>query len=241
MKKTKIEWCDHTFNPWIGCTKISSGCKNCYASKIAGRFGMAEWGDGAIRVIASPNYWLKPLAWNRLCGKKDIRDKVFCGSMCDIFDKKAENAWRDNVYDLIKQTPNLDWLLLTKRAEYMKRYFDNKEVPENAWLGVSVENDKTIERINTLTSIKAKVRFVSCEPLLSEVILPSNGNGIHWVICGCESGHYAREAKIEWIRSLRDQCKEYEIPFFLKQMRVGGRVVKMPKLDGVVHAEFPNQ
>ena len=115
---TKIEWCDHTFSPWKGCQKVSPGCDHCYAEGIAKRWGQLDtWGPGATRQPQSDHYWQQPLTWNAKALREGVRPRVFCASMCDVFDNQAPQEWRERLWDLIANTPNLDWLLLTKRPE----------------------------------------------------------------------------------------------------------------------------
>lgn len=298
-ENSNISWTDHTFNPWIGCTKVSPGCAACYAeemdrTKFSKTLGggtkekpIQHWGKGAPRYRTSAEAWKKLLRWNkeakkepficRACGthyfcpigghpdcdwKCEIvpyRPKVFF-SLGDPFDEEVPIEWLADYFKLIHDTPNLDWLLLTKRPEnFCERMraavnhytihgggeagirlcdwlFDNKPF-QNVWLGVSCENQEMADkRIPELLKIPAKVRFLSCEPLLSEVDLsmwlPDNGadqdttafhnfknpdDSIHWVIAGGESGPKRREMKPEWMTSLYAQCKAAGVPFFCKQ------------------------
>lgn len=283
MKDSKIEWCDHTFNPWEGCTKVSPGCANCYAEARNKRWaGGANWGKGAPRRRTSEANWRQPLKWDREAEKaylsaahstgageriKFIRPRVFCASLADWLDDEVPIEWLAELLALIKDTPYLDWLLLTKRPENWRsrlaemlrmrvsegsRGVDqcsgialaalwlNGGAPANAWIGTTVEDQKRAdERIPVLLSIPARVRFLSCEPLLGPVNLERVEFGprpnhtpqscltptwmgrfdakINWVICGGESGHGARPMHPDWARSLRDQCQAAGVPFFFKQ------------------------
>lgn len=275
MKNSKIEWTDHTFNGWIGCTKVSPGCLHCYAERDFDlRKHVAKWGPGNPRHRTSEAYWKQPLKWDRdyaelvrcanLAGEHPPRrPRVFCGSLCDWLDPEVPISWLWDLLDLIRRTPNLDWLLLTKRPEnfanrlgvikeklrgpmefadaVMKVRIDNMLIGwesstfnspevgvENYWLGTTVEDQhRADERIPHLLSIPARVRFLSCEPLLGPVDLcigdPKHRTAesyhaeIHWVICGGESGPHARPMHPDWARSLRDQCKAANVPFFFKQ------------------------
>jgi len=172
---SKIEWCDHTFNPWWGCVKVSEGCANCYAETFANRFGN-WWGPDAERRFFGAKHWNDPLRWNRKAERDGVRAKVFCGSMCDFLEDRADlKELRGALYNLIYDTPMLDWLLLTKRPEnrhLLPLYWLGGGWPDNAWLGVTAENQRTAdERIPLLLQTPAAVRFVSCEPLLSEINL----------------------------------------------------------------------
>lgn len=180
-ENSNIEWCDHTFNPWIGCTKVSAGCKHCYAETLMDkRYGRVEWGVQGKRVRTSAANWKKPLAWNRKAEKEGRRYRVFCASLADVFEDKPDQreelrAWRKDLFDLIESTPNLDWLLLTKRPELVNDTIVDLnivELPENIWIGTSVENQEAAdERIPHLLKIPARVRFLSIEPLLGAVDL----------------------------------------------------------------------
>lgn len=246
---SKIEWTNHTFNPWRGCSKVSPGCANCYAEQNSKRnpslFGI--WGNDGTRVIAADSYWKQPLAWDKAAAKAKERHRIFCASIADIFEDRPElEGPRSRLFELIKKTPHLDWLLLTKRPENISRLSGMISFPENIWLGTSVENQDTAnERIPALLAINAIVRFLSCEPLLGAVSLPATcrimpgscwcgahisypmsadfspserkPSPIHWVIVGGESGKKARIMHPDWARSLRDQCQTLNIPFFFKQ------------------------
>ena len=259
MKNSKIEWCDHTFNPVIGCTKISQECKHCYAEALNNRWhGGENWGPGAPRQRTSNDYWRQPLKWNREAAEaynawsihsqlhgggphypEPQRPRVFCASLADWLDHEWKTEIRKELFDLIEATPFLDWLLLTKRPEswsarlheamaagsiFAARWL-NGEVPANIWVGTSIGTQFAAdERIPKLLEIPSRIRFLSCEPLLENVSLgllrsPAGGRGyIDWVICGGESGPCAREMRIEWARSLRDQCRAAGVPFFMKQL-----------------------
>jgi protein gp37 len=278
-ENSNIEWTDHTFNPWIGCTKVSPGCANCYAEAHDNRFGGGHWGKGAPRQRTSEANWRKPVQWNRQEEAKLVshaefvnprRPRVFCASLADWLDDEAPIEWLADLFDLIRKTPNLDWLLLTKRPENWRarveaasdHLFDHGDrdtcgwlvawwkhgvAPRNIWLGTTVEDQtRGIERISTLVKIPARVRFLSCEPLLAPVDLrpwfylannepwnfahpdpmayaqeryrrATRANFIHWVICGGESGPNARPMHPDWARELRDQCAAAGVPFFFKQ------------------------
>jgi len=225
---TAIEWATHTFNPWIGCTKVSPACANCYAETYAHRYGRAEWGKGNPRSLTSEANWRKPLAWNRKAERTGIRPRVFCASLGDVFDEEVPDEWRDRLFDdLIDQTPHLDWLLLTKRPEQMRRYLNGRRAPRpNVWAGVTVEDQQRAdERIPILLDTPAAKRFLSCEPLLGPIDFAKVpgfnrlGLSLHgwWVIAGGESGAHARPSNPDWFRSLRNQCVNAGVPFLFKQ------------------------
>ncbi len=211
-ENSAIAWTTHTFNPWIGCTKVSPGCANCYAESFDKRVGggliteesagvvmkykALRWGVGRPRTRTSPANWKKPLAWNAKALAAGVRHRVFCSSLADVFDDEVPREWLRDLFALIKATPNLDWLLLTKRPENYDRLdggFDPETGgvlnvwPRNVWLGVTVENqEQANRRIPLLLAQDAVVRFLSCEPLLEPVALdfgPFNRVGLLWKTC----------------------------------------------------------
>ena len=234
---TSIEWCDMTWNPWIGCTRVSPGCQHCYAETMMDkRYGKVKWGPQGTRVRTSADYWKQPLKWNREAAAEGIRRRVFCASLADVFESKPDQSgdlreWRFDLWNLIEATPHLDWLLLTKRPENVNDiapYTYGGDWPRNIWIGTSVENQEYADkRIPELLTIPAAVRFLSVEPLLGPVDLSQwlwadmpgkpRLNRIHWIIVGGESGHGARPMHPDWVRAIRDQCREAGVPFFFKQ------------------------
>jgi protein gp37 len=222
-KNSSIEWTHHTFNPWWGCTKVSPGCKHCYAETFSRRIGIAIWGPRAERRLFGDAHWREPIKWNAEATRIGSRRRVFCASMADVFENRPElDQVRQRLWTLISNTPALDWLLLTKRPERVSKVVPWGETwPANVWLGVTVENQHWAEkRIPILLSLPAAVRFLSCEPLLGPLDLTNwmRGNSrVDWVIAGGESGHKARPMNPGWARSLRDQCRTARIPFHFKQ------------------------
>jgi protein gp37 len=234
MQNSKIEWTDHTFNPWWGCQRVSPGCEHCYAETLAHRYNFKVWGPAKTtnRRMMSENYWKQPARWNKAAEAAGTRPRVFCASMADVFEEHAEvEEARERLRELIDDTPNLDWLLLTKRPENVMFMvgdwaYTHVGIPRNVWIGTSVEDQKRAdERIPHLLKIPAKVRFLSCEPLLGPVDL-GNVRGyprwlvmdkLHWVIVGGESGPGARPMSADWARSLRDQCNAAGVAFHFKQ------------------------
>jgi protein gp37 len=274
---TEIAWCDSTFNPWIGCTKVSPGCAHCYAERDFDlRKHVAKWGAGQPRHRTSAAYWRQPLKWDQEAATRELyhedetnlgkdlgvyqRPRVFCASLADWLDDEVPIEWLADLLVLIRRTPHLDWLLLTKRpqnflprlqqianervphwppstrfpkisnfaAAWIGQFGDGPMIPANVWIGTSIEDHaRADERISALLSIPARVRFLSCEPLLGPVDLrfwDGRGNGstrrsegIHWVICGGESGPHPRPMHPAWARSLRNQCQAAAVPFFFKQ------------------------
>lgn len=234
-ENTEIAWTDHTFNPVKGCQKVSEGCKHCYAESETKRYGLAVWGPSAPRVRTAPDYWKQPRKWNKRALDAGVRERVFCASWADVGEDHPD--WvqpRRDLARMIEETPALDWLLLTKRPESLVRLFADAgwsgAWPANVWAGHTVENQgAAAERIPHLRRVPARVRFLSCEPLLGPVDLRGallDSSRIHWVIVGGESGPSARPFDLAWARSIRDQCRAAEVPFFFKQ--AGAR----PVIDG---------
>jgi protein gp37 len=221
-KRTAIEWTDHTFNPWWGCTKVSPACDHCYAEAWDKRTGGDHWGPHVDRRTFSDKHWTQPLRWDRAAAEAGIRRRVFCASMADVFDNAApENALK-RLWRLIRSTPWLDWQLLTKRPQNVRKMLppDWDEGYANVWLGTTTENQEEADRrVVHLNSVKAGVRFLSCEPLLGPISLRQDWlNGkLHWIIAGGESGPKARPSNPEWFRSLRDQCAAAGLAFHFKQ------------------------
>ena len=209
---SKIEWTEQTWNPTIGCTKISPGCKYCYAETMAKRLqamGMPEYENGFQLNIISERL-TQPL--NR---KKPTI--YFVNSMSDLFHKSIPSEFLDQVFDVIRRTPQHSYQILTKRASRMRDYFLNKDIPDNVWLGVSVENRKHgLARIDCLRKIDARIRFLSIEPLLED-LGKIDLSDIHWVIVGGESGSKARPMNKNWVIDIKNQCKRNNVAFFFKQ------------------------
>lgn len=220
-ENSKIEWTTHTFNPWWGCTKVSEACKHCYAESWAKRVGKDVWGPSVDRRMFGDKHWMEPIRWNAAAKNSSERPRVFCASMADVFEDRAElDGPRGRLFDLIEATPNLDWLLLTKRPQnVLDRVRWGSSWPSNVWLGTTIELQKRAEELLPyLERIPAKVRFISAEPLLGPLELTRwLGTTIDWVITGGESGPKARPASPAWFRSLLTQCMEQDVPFHFKQ------------------------
>ena len=235
-----IQWTDATFNPWIGCTQVSPACDNCYAMVMNSHRQWAKgWGPGVPRHRTSASNWRQPLTWNRKAGKEGKRIKVFCASLADVFDSEVPDVWRTDLWNLILETPNLDWLLLTKRTSSIARMVPwTNDWPDNVWIGTSVENQIFANRrLPILSEIQAKVRFISAEPLLGDFSL--GDFNIDWVIAGGESGSGWREMNVDHVRSLRDQCRERDIAFFFKQYSGFNPHDLGREVDGVEWNQFP--
>jgi protein gp37 len=220
-EKTAIQWCDHTFSPWWGCTEVSPGCVECYAKRWAKR-AHVDWGAKAIRRQFGDNHWHEPERWNRKAQSMNTRHRVFCGSMCDVFEVNHYlDQDRERLFELIESTAYLDWLLLTKRIEDATKLVPDRWRllwPQNIWAGCTVESAEYLPRIGYLLSVPTHNHFVSVEPMLGP--MPTLGeylDGISWVIGGGESGPKARPMHPDWARSVRDQCQTAGVPFFFKQ------------------------
>ena len=201
--KTKIEWTEMTWNPMTGCTKVSPGCKHCYAEVMAKRLkAMGTPGyENGFDISILPMRLTQPL-------KRKKPTIYFVNSMSDLFHEDAPFSFLDDVFNIIAQTPQHTYQILTKRAERMAEYFSTRLPPENAWLGVSVENKQYgLPRIDYLRNIPAKVRFLSVEPLLED-LGTLNLSQIHWVIVGGESGPNARPMQPGWVENIKDQCDQ---------------------------------
>ena len=242
---TNIEWCDHTFNPWEGCQKVGPGCDHCYAETRNARYGggtAVNWGPEAPRRRTSAANWKLPLRWNAqadvFMAQHGRRQRVFCASLADVFDNAVPTGWRIDLFELIAATPNLDWLVLTKRISNVMQMCSGDSlmfdlICERVWLGATVVNQAEADRdIPKLLAVPAHKRFLSMEPLLGSVDLrpffwqDMNGNvqrqtnhspRLDWVIVGGESGPGARPMHPDWARSLRDQCQAAGVPFLFKQ------------------------
>lgn len=219
-KDSKIEWTEHTFNPWWGCVKVSPACKHCYAETWAKRLGKNVWGTKADRRFLSDNNWAQPLKWNAAAEASGQRARVFCASMADVFeDRRDLDDQRLRLWALIEATPCLDWLLLTKRPQAIGTLAPwGNSWPNNVWLGVTVENQRRAEeRLPILAAIPAAVRFISAEPLLGPVELAPWLGALDWVIAGGESGAHARPTNPSWFTALNDQCSAAGVAFHFKQ------------------------
>lgn len=256
---SKIQWTDATFNPWIGCQKVSPGCKHCYAAentfvRIQRKEDRELWGPPATseRHVTSDANWRKPLAWDRKAQRRGEPALVFCASLADVFeDNPVLVDPRLRLFELIEATPNLIWQLLTKRPENVMDMIPlpwRSSLPENVWVGTSVENQVAgHERIEALAAVPARVRFLSCEPLLGGVSLypwlnqrPDEWRGllhrsaIQWVIVGGESGPDARPLDVWWVRSLVHECQVAGVSAFVKQL---GSNVRDPAATSAAHYE----
>ena len=227
MSDSKIEWTEATWNPSTGCDKLSAGCRECYAEVMARR----------LQAMGTPGYeegFKFAMHYNRIDTPRKIKKpKVFfVNSMSDLFHEKATEDFLDLVLATMRETPRHTYQVLTKRPERMAEYFKKKEVPSNVWIGTSIENKKTKHRLTSLRKIKAKTRFLSCEPLLEDLGKLAL-KGIHWVIVGGESGAKARPMDESWALNIKDECARQEVAFFFKQWGTFG-------IDGVRRSKKMN-
>lgn len=237
-----IEWTESTWNPVTGCDRVAAGCDNCYALTLAKRLkamGAEKYQiDGDPRtsgpgfgVTIHPASLQQPYRWK-------APRVVFVNSMSDLFHAKVPIGFVRDIFDVIRDTPQHTYQVLTKRARRMARFGDKLDWPDNLWMGVSVESFDAVDRIDHLRATPAAVRFLSCEPLLSA--LPDlNLTNIDWVIAGGESGPNARGMDPAWVEDIRDQCHDADVAFFFKQW--GGRTPKANgrELDGRTWDEMP--
>ncbi len=222
-ENTKIEWATHTFNPWEGCQKVGPGCDHCYAETRNARYNKGSapnWGPGAPRRRTSPANWRKPLKWNREAAGQVERPRVFCASLADVFDNAVDPEWRADLFELIRITPNLDWLLLTKRIGNVSAMVDRdgaiadngaRYLPANVWLGATVVNQEEADRdipklLATKADLGARIVFLSCEPLLGPVDLRKlRPDGINFTLDALTGkgehllGYRGQTGKIDWV------------------------------------------
>jgi protein gp37 len=241
--RSAIEWTEATWNPATGCDRVSTGCDHCYAMTLAKRLkamGSAKYqNDGDPRtsgpgfgVTVHPQALDEPHRWRQ-------PRVVFVNSMSDLFHARVPFDFIRDVFDVCRDTPQHTYQVLTKRSLRLRRVAEKLDWPTNLWMGVSVENAKVLSRVDHLREVPAAVRFLSCEPLLG----PLGGidlTGIHWVIAGGESGANYRPVDVNWIRGIRDECKDADVAFFFKQW--GGRTPKAlgRELDGRLWDEMPS-
>jgi protein gp37 len=234
MAHSAIEWTEQTWNPTTGCTKISQGCKFCYAEVMAKRLhamGIEKYKNG-FQITIHPEVLDVPRKW-----KPSI---IFVNSMSDLFHEKIPLEYIQKVFNVMNECPQHQFQVLTKRSDLLAEYSKYLTWTENIWMGVSVEDERVMNRIEDLKRSLAKIKFLSLEPLIGPL---SNLNlkGIDWVIVGGESGHKSRKIEKKWVMEIRDQCQEANVPFFFKQWggvnkKISGRI-----LDGKTYDEMPRK
>lgn len=235
-ENSKIEWATHTWNPWMGCTKVGPPCDHCYAEDMMDkRYGRVRWGAGEARIRTSAANWALPLKWNRAAARAGEPATVFCLSLGDIWDNEVDPVWRHDAFDVMRQTPNLIYLLLSKRignAEKMCDPMHNPMLPSNCALGATMANQEEYNRDsgklkNAHNALGRLFTFASIEPMLGPITLDSNAPD--WIICGGESGRDARYMDPQWARDLRDDARDFGRAFFMKQL---GSKCKLPGVTG---------
>jgi len=240
--KSSIEWTEATWNPVTGCDRVSAGCDNCYALTLSKRLkamGAAKYQNDGNPVTSGPGFGVTvhPSALDQPRKWRNPR-VVFVNSMSDLFHAKVPIGFVRDVFDVMRETPQHTYQILTKRSLRLSRMADKIEWPENVWMGVSVENSDHLDRVDHLRDVPAAVRFLSCEPLLGS-LKGIDLAGIGWVIAGGESGPHYRPMELSWARDIRDACRSDNVPFFFKQW--GGRTPKAlgRELDGKLWDEMP--
>lgn len=254
MADSRIAWTEAVWNPVTGCSKVSAGCKHCYAERmakrLAGRFGYPA--EHPFAVTLHPEKLSLPIGWRK-------PRRIFVNSMSDLFHKDVPDQFIWRVFETIVQCPHHVFQILTKRPERMAEFVNgmSRDPLSNVWYGVSVEDQKTAEeRIPFLEDMTAAVRWLSCEPLLGPIdfhertatfdpLIDDFPNSllthVDWVVAGCESGPSARPMDLDWARFIRDECSCARVPFFFKQAVVDGKKVETPELDGRQWVEYPGK
>lgn len=229
---SKIEWTEQTWNPVTGCTKISDGCKNCYAEKMAFRLksmGLEKYANG-FKLTTHPDVLQEPYKWNK-------QKMVFVNSMSDIFHEDLPFDYIQKIFKVMNSTKHI-YQILTKRSEILRKYSVDLKWGKNIWMGVTVESDKYLYRIDDLVASDAKVKFLSLEPLLSD-LENLNLTGIDWVIVGGESGPNARPIDPDWVIDIYQKCKDSDVPFFFKQWGGVNKKKNGRELNNQIFSEMP--
>ncbi|QDV11499.1 Phage protein Gp37/Gp68 [Rosistilla oblonga] len=238
MSDTRISWVDYTWNPWIGCSKVSQGCSRCYIETPLRNQGREPF-QGPIRCTDT---WRNPERWNQNALQLQSCKRVLVGTMSDFFHEGADE-WRAEAWETIHRCQALDWFILTKRPECVRERLPANwgEGYPNVWLGVTVERQSCVGRIDTIWDNLAANYFVVAEPLLGTVTFGDRIDKVDWVIAGCESwkGDFRTHMSNSWVRSIRDECDWAGVPFFLKQRYVDGVRKFDGEFDGVIRQDFP--
>lgn len=223
-ENTQIEWTDRTFNPWTGCTKVTPGCDNCYAEGWSKRSGHVKWGKNP-RKRTTEAYWKAPYVWQREAPQFEAqygrRQRIFCASLADVFDNQVDPSWRQDLFELIKATPNLDWQLLTKRPQNIKKMLPSDWGAggwPNVWLGFTAEDQVRFDqRKRVMSEVPAAVWFISYEPAIGSLHISDHDPKPNWLIIGGESGPNSRPMRPEWVDSILRDCSKLGIAPFFKQ------------------------
>ena len=245
---TGIGWTDATFNSWWGCTKVGPPCDHCYAEAFDRRVGGDHWGVGKPRRYFGEKHWNEPRKWNEWARRRGVRMKVFCASMADVFDNEVEQHWREKLWALIRETPWIDWQIVTKRIGNAPKMLPRDWGDwgyQNVWLIITVGNQQEADRdIDKLLDIPARVHGLSVEPMLGKIDLRQRWVEIlDWAIIGGESGPHARDFDMDAARVLTNQCLDAGVAVFVKQMGsrpvYQGNVVKFKHPKGERPEEWP--
>jgi protein gp37 len=234
-ENSTISWTDHTFNPWIGCTRISPGCDHCYAARENER---RKWVSGWDAERRRTKTWSEPVKWNRRAAKTGYKPRIFCASLADVFDNHVPDEWRTDLWELLRITPNLRWMLLTKRIGNAAKMLPPDWPMPHVGIMATMVNQAEFDRDwPKLRDVPSAWRGISMEPLLGPIDM--DGAPPDWIITGGESGPQHRTTDIAWVRSLRDQCAKHGIAFHHKQW--GGVRPKISGclVDGEEHKQFP--
>jgi protein gp37 len=235
MASSSIEWTEMTWNPTTGCTKISAGCKNCYAEVMSKRLlamGISKYANG-FKLTLHEKALEIPYAWKS-------PKIVFVNSMSDLFHKNVPLDFIKRVFQVMNDNPQHVFQVLTKRSDILLTYHKELKWTHNIWMGVSIENERAMHRIDDLRKTKAKVKFLSCEPLIGP-LAKLNLNRIDWVIVGGESGRTPRPMEPQWVLDIQDQCKKSNVSFFFKQWGGTNKKKNGSLIDGKKYFEFPPQ
>jgi protein gp37 len=230
-----IEWTEATWNPVTGCTKVSAGCKNCYAERLAQRLqamGNHRYRNGFNLTLHDDVVDL-PKSWR-------IPRMIFVNSMSDLFHEQVPLDFIQRVFAAMRACPQHTFQILTKRSARLRKLARNLDWPQNVWMGVSVEDSRVLSRVDDLKRVPAAIRFLSCEPLIGS-LAGIDLAGIHWVIVGGESGPFARPMKIEWVREIFRACRDQRVPFFFKQWGGVRKHVTGRQLNGKTYDEMPQR
>jgi len=233
-QKTKIEWTESTWNPISGCDKISKGCDNCYAERMAHRLqAMGTKGyENGFAVTLHPEALYKPL-------KMKKPQMIFVNSMSDIFHDKVPDAFIFEIFDVMNKASHHTFQVLTKRPKRLEKLNDKLQWGDNIWMGVSIESNEYVHRANYLRKCNAKIKFISIEPLIDSVD-KLDYTGLDWIIVGGESGFGARPILKEWVIEVKNKCQQFNIPFFFKQWGGVNKKIAGRELDGNIYDELPS-
>jgi protein gp37 len=230
-----IEWTEATWNPVTGCTKISAGCKNCYAERLSIRLQLMgnERYQNGFRLMLHKDVVDLPRSWRS--GRM-----IFVNSMSDLFHRDVPLEFIERVFQTMRECPQHVFQILTKRSERLQKLATQIDWPSNVWIGVSVENAAVLSRVDDLRIVPAAVRFLSCEPLIGS-LAGIDLRGIHWVIVGGESGPHSRSMNIEWVREIFRECRKQKVPFFFKQWGGVRKDLTGRLLGGRTYDEMPDR